>query len=63
MSKFWLYFGIFLACTGIGTIPGIILIVSYYYEDIKRTISHSKESQQNTLDPKYYDDETMENLK
>jgi hypothetical protein len=75
MKKFWLYFGIFLACTGIGTIAGIIMIILYFMEDIKEFISteNSKYSDCNDekpdltnesyIDPQFYDDDTAERLR
>jgi hypothetical protein len=66
MSKFWLYFGIFLACTGVGTVPGILLIVFYFWEDLKKTLNKNCiEQQSNTLpeDPQFYDDDTIERMK
>ena len=41
MSKFWLYLGIILACSGIGTVAGIILIVLYIWGDIKESIDNT----------------------
>ena len=43
-SKFWLYLGIILACSGIGTGFGIFLIIVYFWDDIKKSIKR-------TLDP------------
>ena len=42
MSKFWLYLGIILACSGIGTVAGIILIVLYIWGDIRESIDNTK---------------------
>ena len=41
MSKFWLYLGILLACSGIGTGLGIFLIVLYVWADIKESINNN----------------------
>ena len=38
MSKFWLYLGILLACSGIGTGLGIFLIILYVWGDIREAI-------------------------
>jgi len=35
MSRFWLYMGIFLVCSGIGTVFGIILLTTFFWSDIK----------------------------
>lgn len=40
MSKFWLFFGIFLTCTGIGTGFGLFLIIVYFWDDIKKSINN-----------------------
>ena len=37
-SKFWLYLGIILACSGIGTGVGIFLIILYVWGDIREAI-------------------------
>ena len=53
MSKFWLYLGIILACSGIGTIPGIILIVLYVWGDIREAIDNTKVTD-NTVEEQHY---------
>ena len=65
MNKFWLYFGIFLACTGIGTTVGIILIIIYFWNDIKMTIlQNSGGNIEPDLDsPQFYDEETLEKMR
>jgi len=67
MSKFWLYFGIFLTCSGIGTGLGILLVIFYFWDDIKRTFQeNSHQDQQNmqeNLNPKFYDDDTVEEMR
>lgn len=68
MSKFWLYLGVLLVCSGIGTAFGIILLVLYFWNDIKQTIQqNSNQFQQNSVqtpdDPKFYDDDTIERMK
>jgi len=32
-SKWFLWIGLFLCCTGIGTIGGIIMVAIYFYND------------------------------
>ena len=41
MSKFWLYLGIILACSGIGTVVGIVLIILYVWGDIRESIDNT----------------------
>ena len=41
-SKWWLYIGIFLVCTGFGTAVGIIMIVIYFYDDIRKNFRFSQ---------------------
>ena len=67
MSKFWLYLGIILACSGIGTIVGIVLIVLYIWGDIREAIDNAnvtdnaaEEEQYNAND---YSKETAEEMR
>ena len=67
MSKFWLYLGIILACSGIGTVAGIILIVLYIWGDIREAIDKTngadntiKEDHYNTNE---YSKETAEEMR
>ena len=53
MKTFWLYLGIILACSGIGTVPGIILIVLYIWGDIREAIDKTNPSN-NTLEEEKY---------
>ena len=41
-SKWWLYIGIFLICSGLGTAAGIIILVLYFYEDIRKHFRFSQ---------------------
>jgi len=59
LSKFWLYLGIFLACSGIGTGFGIFLIIVYFWEDIKKSLN-KKPDYENS---KYFDEKTAEELR
>jgi hypothetical protein len=67
LSRFWLYFGVFLACTGIGTVPGILLIIFYIWSEIKKSsiIQNSLQNSEyeNSIDPQYFDDETAEKMR
>lgn len=42
MNKFWLFFGIFLSCSGIGTALGILMILVYIWEDLKKPYKVNK---------------------
>ena len=53
MSKFWLYLGIILACSGIGTVVGIVLIVLYIWGDIRESIDNTKLTD-NTVEEEHY---------
>jgi len=39
MNRLWLYLGIILACSGIGTGFGLFLIIVYFWNDIKKSIN------------------------
>jgi len=66
-SKFWLYLGIILACSGIGTGVGIFLIILYVWGDIREAIDNSNVAnnsvEEETYNAKYYDDETIDEMK
>ena len=53
MSKFWLYLGIILACSGIGTVVGIVLIVLYIWGDIRESIDNTNVTD-NTAEEEQY---------
>ena len=67
MSKFWLYLGIVLACSGIGTVVGIVLIILYVWGDIRESIDHtnavSNTVEEERYNANYYDDETIDEMK
>ena len=58
MSKFWLYLGMLLACSGIGTGLGIFLIILYVWGDIRAAIDNNNtqnnESEKESLIEKYF---------
>jgi hypothetical protein len=66
-SKFWLYLGIILACSGIGTGVGIFLIILYVWGDIREAIDNnnvaSNTGEEERYNAKYYDDETIDEMK
>ena len=53
VSKFWLYLGIILACSGIGTGVGIFLIILYVWGDIRQAIDNTS-TIDNSDDEEYY---------
>ena len=67
MSKFWLYLGIILACSGIGTVAGIILIVLYIWGDIKESIDNTSTTDNSDEEEHYnakdYSKETAEEMR
>ena len=68
MSRFWLYLGIILACSGIGTCLGIFLIILYFWDDIKKSISNIDVTNRDNFseknsNPKYYNEDTAEEMK
>ena len=67
MSKFWLYLGIILACSGIGTVVGIVLIILYVWGDIRESIDNTSEIDNTVEEENYnaneYSKETAEEMK
>ena len=66
-SKFWLYLGIILACSGIGTGVGIFLIILYVWGDIREAIDNNNvvnnTGEEKRCNAKYYDDKTIDEMK
>ena len=68
MGKFLLYLGIILIFSGIGTGVGIFLVIFYFWEDIKKSIGNTDATSRNNLseknsNPKYYNEDTAEEMK
>jgi hypothetical protein len=65
LNKFWLFFGIFLAFTGFGTIPGILLIVFFIWNDLKKTDIKIQNNSEEEVEftAKYYNKETLNDMK
>jgi hypothetical protein len=67
VSKFWLYLGIVLACSGIGTVVGIVLIILYVWVDIRESIDNTSPTDNNVEEENYkandYSKETAEEMK
>ena len=67
MSRFWLYLGIILACSGIGTVVGIVLIVLYIWGDIRDSIDNTNSTSDTVEEEEYnandYSKETAEEMR
>ena len=67
MSRFWLYLGIILVCSGVGTGIGILLVIFYFWDDIKKSLNNfdftKNTSSEKNSDPKYYNEDTVEEMK
>ena len=67
MSKFWLYLGIILACSGIGTVVGIVLIVLYIWGDVREAIDNTNATDNTAEEESYnandYSKETAEEMR
>ena len=68
MGKFLLYLGIILIFSGIGTGVGIFLVIFYFWEDIKKSISNVDVTNRNNLsekksNSKYYNEDTAEEMR
>jgi hypothetical protein len=65
LNKFWLFFGIFLAFTGFGTVPGILLIVFFIWNDLKKTDIKIQNNSEEEVEftAKYYNKETLNDMK
>ena len=54
MGKFLLYLGIILIFSGIGTGVGIFLVIFYFWEDIKKSISNVDVASKSNLSEKFW---------
>ena len=67
VSKFWLYLGIILACSGIGTGVGIFLIILYVWGDIRGAIDNNNVTNNNVEEEQYnanyYNEDTAEEMR
>ena len=66
VSKFWLYLGIILACSGIGTGVGIFLIILYVWGDIRRAIENNNVTnnvEEENYNANYYSEDTVEEMR
>ena len=66
-SKFCLYLGIVLACSGIGTGVGIVLIILYVWGDIREAIENDNVTDNNVdgenYNASYYSEDTAEKMR
>jgi hypothetical protein len=65
-SKFWLYLGIVLACSGIGTGVGIVLIILYVWGDIRGAIENNNVTnnvEEENDNANYYSEDTIDEMK
>ena len=74
LRTMWLYLGILMTCSGIGTGFGIFLILLYFWDDIKKSLKENKvensyqrepKNQESAkfIDPRYYDKDTAEEMR
>ena len=66
ISKFWLYLGIILACSGIGTGVGIFLIILYVWGDIRGAIENNNVTnnvEEENYNANYYSEDTVEEMR
>ena len=66
VSKFWLYLGIVLACSGIGTGVGIFLIILYVWGDIRGAIENNNVTnnvEEENYNANYYSEDTVEEMR
>ena len=66
VSKFWLYLGIILACSGIGTGVGIFLIILYVWGDIRGAIENNNVTnnvEEKNYNANYYSEDTVEEMR
>lgn len=68
MSRFLLYLGIILVCSGVGTGIGILLLIFYFWNDIKKSLRNFEvTSRTNSLEKNsnsnYYSEDTAEEMK
>jgi len=67
MNRVWLYLGILLACSGVGTGFGLFLIIVYFWDDIKKSINNIGTPNNNVKEDHYkqnsYSKDTAEEMK
>ena len=43
-SNWYLYIGVFLVCTGFGTVVGILMLVFYFWDDLGKKLKFSQKT-------------------
>ena len=61
MSRLWLYLGILLTCSGVGTALGVVLLATYFWSDIKKEIKNQQKPTGNEID--FHIDSMSDNLR
>jgi hypothetical protein len=61
MSRLWLYLGILLTCSGVGTALGIVIVIAYFWNDIKNELRNSQKQTTEKMD--FNIDSMSENLR
>ena len=62
MNKFWLFFGIFLTFTGVGTIFGILIIIYLIWKDLRKNNKNDSKNN-NKFTANYYDEDTLNDMR
>jgi len=67
VCKFWLYLGVILVCSGIGTGVGIFLIILYVWGDIREAVDGNNVTENNVeeenCNANYYNKDTVEEMR
>jgi hypothetical protein len=63
MSRFWFYLGIFLVCSGIGTAFGVVLLVTFFWSDIKDELKKQHTSEQKDFNINSMSDDLRDELR
>ena len=63
MNKFWLFLGIFLTFSFFGAIPGILLIIFFVKSVKEDIIKKNNFNDEIEFTAKYYNEETLNDMK
>ena len=63
MNKFWLFLGIFLTFSFFGAIPGILLIIFFVKSVKEDIIKENNFNDEIEFTAKYYNEETLNDMK
>jgi hypothetical protein len=61
MSRLWLYLGILLTCSGVGAALGVVIVIAYFWNDIKNELRNSQKPTTEKMD--FNIDSMSENLR